>query len=152
MLYPNVQPAPEAGRRLYRLVEDYSTIWNGRVIRIPAGFLFDGASIPALAWMLTYTPFHPYIVTAALIHDWIYITHILSRKEADELFKDTALLHHANKIKVEAMYRVLRIAGGMAWPVSKEDLRKFQILYDHLKCRFNIEQFQIPDCLLNECT
>lgn len=63
------------GKEMYRTLEPYSYGWDHdgvtHRIEVPAGFLFDGASIPALArpwfggvWSLGIAP--------PLIHDWLY--------------------------------------------------------------------------------
>lgn len=38
---------------------------------VPAGFSFDGASIPRFAWMFIGAPFEPDFQLAACCHDWI---------------------------------------------------------------------------------
>ena len=37
---------------------------------IPSGFIFDGATIPKLAWLIIGPPFEPDFILAACIHDW----------------------------------------------------------------------------------
>ena len=39
-------------------------------ITIPEGFIFDGATIPKLAWLIIGPPFEPDFILAACIHDW----------------------------------------------------------------------------------
>ncbi len=143
-MYPKLQPRPEYDIRTYLLLEDYSYLWNGRLISIPKHFLFDGASIPRFAWAVTYSPFDPHIATAALIHDWIYCTHIWNRYDADALFKHVCLEHGANWIKVQAMHRTLRMVGGLPWKVSKKDLEKLQVLYEKLQFRTDFAKFKFP--------
>lgn len=62
--------------RLYELDEEYVYEWvTGRVanrIVIPAGFRFDGASVPRLAWSLTGILPDGLIRAAAMLHDWLY--------------------------------------------------------------------------------
>jgi hypothetical protein len=40
-------------------------------IAVPAGFTFDGASIPRFAWVVIGAPFEPDYQLAACVHDWI---------------------------------------------------------------------------------
>jgi hypothetical protein len=40
------------------------------VVRIPAGYTFNGASIPKSCWLLIGTPFQPDYQLAACVHDW----------------------------------------------------------------------------------
>jgi hypothetical protein len=39
-------------------------------IHIPAGYSFDGASIPQAAWLIIGHPFTPAYCLAACVHDW----------------------------------------------------------------------------------
>jgi hypothetical protein len=40
------------------------------VVKIPAGYTFDGASIPKIAWLVVGSPFEPDFQLAACVHDW----------------------------------------------------------------------------------
>jgi len=40
------------------------------VVRIPRGYVFDGASIPRWAWSIVGYPFEPDLIQAACVHDW----------------------------------------------------------------------------------
>ena len=84
MLEPSVRPDPAIG--YYRLANDYAVTVVGVEIIIPEGFIFDGASIPSAFWISFYTPYHPMVLKAGLVHDYIYRTHITSKEEADRLF------------------------------------------------------------------
>ena len=46
--------------------QDGITHW----VEIPAGYRFDGASIPQLAWSVIGGPFDPQFALAAAVHDW----------------------------------------------------------------------------------
>lgn len=39
-------------------------------VNIPPGYIFDGASIPRLAWIVIGAPFDPQFCLAACVHDW----------------------------------------------------------------------------------
>ena len=57
------------------------------VIDVPAGFIFDGASIPRFAWsVLGVTPYDPKVIAAAVVHDWMYNAKVKSKKDADAIF------------------------------------------------------------------
>jgi hypothetical protein len=49
---------------------------------VPAGFCTDWASIPAILWPFIH-PTDPRIRAASLIHDRLYESHEVSRREAD---------------------------------------------------------------------
>ena len=40
------------------------------LVTVPAGYVFDGASIPAFAWAVIGHPLDPTFVVAACVHDW----------------------------------------------------------------------------------
>lgn len=46
-------------------------------ISVPAGFIFDGATIPKIAWLIIGPPFKPDFILAACIHDW-YCTNAIT--------------------------------------------------------------------------
>ena len=39
-------------------------------IQLPAGYTFDGASIPRIFWPIVGSPFEPRLMLAACVHDW----------------------------------------------------------------------------------
>ena len=67
---PKLSPVPKL--KLYILLEDYPAVYGDMKILIPKGFVFDGASIPFIGWLPTYTPFHPLVMASAICHDWIF--------------------------------------------------------------------------------
>lgn len=65
-------------REAYRLEKDYTYSWMGpdgcfRRITVPAGLIYDGASVPRLVWTISGITPDGLIRAAALIHDWLYI-------------------------------------------------------------------------------
>ncbi len=88
---------------------------------VPKGFIFDGASIPRLAWsVLGVTPFDPRIIEQACWHDWIYYTHEFSRLTIDNLFrKETE--KKIGKFTAFIMYHAIRKFGGSHWENTESD-------------------------------
>lgn len=70
---------------LIGLGEDFT--YNTIGVTIYTGFIFDGASIPRFFWRVIGSPFSPEFQKAALIHDYLYRTQILTRKAADKWLK-----------------------------------------------------------------
>lgn len=77
---PKLSPAPECSglpEPMYVLLADYEfTVRqsNGRprTFTVHRGYTYDGASIWSklgLTWVLSVSPFHPYVMRAALQHD-----------------------------------------------------------------------------------
>jgi hypothetical protein len=57
---------------LYVLIEDWKCVLDGIAYYIHAGFVTDGASIPALFWLAVGHPFDPNYICAALLHDYLW--------------------------------------------------------------------------------
>lgn len=95
----------------YILVGDYTIDVLGTEVTINKGFLFDGASLPAVTWMTFNTPFDPELMIGALVHDFCYWTGILPRDKADELFKSCLLACGVGDLKASLYYRAVRAAG-----------------------------------------
>ena len=135
---PVLQPLPvnkRGERRRWVVKEDWECNVLGEYHRyvVPAGFVFDGASIPRLFWNIL----NPtgYLFIAGLIHDFIYkyafiftytcyptrdknviYRETLSQKEADYLFENLAhnICMGASFFTKSATLS-LRLAGFMAW-------------------------------------
>lgn len=106
-----MSPTPQikikaAGSR-YMVVEEFE--YGGVVVE--KGFVSDGASVPKSCWQITYPPYHPKVITAAIVHDKCYATGALSREAADKLFRDMLTLNRANDNKIALMYKAIRRFG-----------------------------------------
>ena len=111
MEYPELIPVPLKDK--YELVKDYIYSYNGgHEVVIPSGFQYDGASIPVIAQPLTYTPFHPKVMTAALVHDWLYSTGELERLMADSIFYQLLIDSDVPRVTAELMYAGVRAGGS----------------------------------------
>ena len=111
MRQPILVPVPEQGK--YRLEYTFFCAVDGKLVCIvPRKFIFDGATIPQIFQGLTYTPFHPHVMTAALVHDYLYTSKEVSRKEADKLFRDLLVLNCVDEGVADLMYNAVRMFGG----------------------------------------
>ena len=125
----------------YRLVEDYLYRWekieHEYRITVPAGFIFDGASVPRLAWTISGIRPDGLIRAAALIHDWLYqhdgllpagshqfkgedeswknLVGRWSRKDADRLFARIMREAGVSKVKRRLAYLAVRTFGWRYW-------------------------------------
>ena len=107
--YPmqSVQEAvTKRGGRLDRLVVNYVYVIFGIQIFIPAGFLWDGASIPRILWPLLGSAFGLYGY-AAMVHDYLYASRMVPRKIADKIFYEIMRKHGVNKFKAWLMYKAV---------------------------------------------
>lgn len=90
----------------WALLEDVKILeWT-----IEKGFKFDGASIPRIAWTFVWCPMWTDVIRAALLHDYLYKTHKLKRKEADEMFNKVMLLD-----KVKPLKRIIYFLWVRLW-------------------------------------
>lgn len=105
-----ITPARVVGRASrYRLAKQFS--FGGKCGQkggiIPAGFEFDGASIPSLFWSLVGSPFSANLLRAALIHDFRYREIFVSNSNLTRAEKRAAV-----KIADAEFYENLREAGN----------------------------------------
>jgi hypothetical protein len=81
-------------------------------LEVPAGYIFNGASIPRCLWSLIGSPYHPEYLAAACFHDWIceHATRYTHRTAGDEVFLQ--LLTDAG---VPYWRRAIMFAGVRYW-------------------------------------
>ena len=127
---PNITPFGD----LYMITNDYTIAG----ITIPEYFTFDGCSIPG------FNLFRPRIIIASLVHDWLYVTHQVTRQKADQIFKDLLILRGVSKVIASTMYYALRVGGAFAWDHSKKDIRKLELLYQLIKNNKHFKSYCFP--------
>lgn len=96
-----------------RLLERYQVYVQGRTITVPPGFVTDFASVPRFFWRIL-PPFGRYS-PAAVVHDYLYATALVTRREADSIFYDLMRLCDVPAWKRSVMAQALRVFGGRAW-------------------------------------
>lgn len=105
------------------LMEDYDFYYDGQLITIKSGFIFDGATMFRSLWsILGICPFG-WVLPAALKHDYIYIFEgkipngpTISRKWADKQFVDDLLELRLINIYFVWLYKItLKFAGLYFW-------------------------------------
>lgn len=113
-------------------IEDYP---SNKHVRVPAGFLSDGASIPRAFWFWA-SPIGRH-AQAAILHDFLceYLTIMvdgvptsISRKEADLIFKESLLVLGVSKFRANVMYgavsayRILANVTAPSFSIEKQRL------------------------------
>lgn len=90
---------------------------DGRVydLEIKDGFEFDGATIPRFLWSIAGYPFQSPRVTAAVMHDWLYTTHVVKRKVADKLFYNAMIGLGCKRFCAGFDYLFVRMFGLVGW-------------------------------------
>ena len=94
-----------------------------RELRIKRGFVTDGSSVPQGFWSLVGHPLEHKFLRPAILHDALYGTHLVTRKEADCLFyKYLTEFQKLNKLISYLMYISLRAFGGYHWGKASDKL------------------------------
>ena len=113
------------GVRHWEIAEDFKYGINGDKFVIPAGFKFDGASIPK--FLHTFLSPVGVLLIGGLIHDYAYKYKTLlkedktetmgdiSQKKADEIFRDINIEINGFFLMNYLAYYSLRLGGFVAW-------------------------------------
>ena len=137
---PKLQPVPIATKgkgfwkgivmwllstRNWVLTEDWKYNINGEEYVIPAGFQFDGASIPK--FLRTFFSPVGVLMIGGLVHDYAYKYKTLlkknkkdtmgelTQKRADEIFRDINIIVNGFYTMNRLAYWSLRLGGFVAW-------------------------------------
>lgn len=108
----------------FALQEDYAFKVGDQEFWIPAGFAWNGASIPQALWSELGGRFEPETMRASLEHDWFYLFHGVDRPAADKHFHDRCREDGMSMLKAETLYEALRAFGGTHWATSDADQRE----------------------------
>ena len=113
------------GVRHWEIANDFDYEVNGEKFVIPAGFKFDGASIPKFL--------HPFLspvgvlLIGGLVHDYAYkyetllkknrkdTMGVITQKKADEIFRDICIEVNGFYTMNYLAYWSLRLGGFVAW-------------------------------------
>ena len=113
------------GVRHWEIVEDFNYEINDVKYVIPAGFKFDGASIPK--FLHTFLSPVGVLLMGGLVHDYAYkyqtllkinkadTLGIISQKRADEIFRDINIGVNGFYLMNYLAYWSLRLGGFVAW-------------------------------------
>lgn len=107
-------------RILYLLEETVSYSTNRGTIIVPAGFIWDGASVPN-GLQSVEPAFDDETYFAALLHDWLYATEMLPREVADDLFRQAAKIGGAGGFRRFYLFWSVRIGAGSVWTEEHSD-------------------------------
>ena len=111
--------------RQWEIVKDFHYEINGKQYVIPAGFQFDGASIPK--FLASFLSPVGVLLIGGLVHDYAYkysalkpksdkdAILLLDQKKADEIFRDINIEINGFYFLNYLAYWALRIGGFVAW-------------------------------------
>ena len=110
-----IEDTSHDGRGTWRLLEDliYLSDVANRLIRVPAGFVTDYASVPRVpvAYLLAGDTCHP----ASVVHDYLYTCHAVSRDIADAVLQEASIATGVPAWRAYVMWAAVRAAGGSHW-------------------------------------
>lgn len=120
------------GVRQWEIAEDWHFYLEGQQYVIPAGFQFDGASVPK--FLATFLSPVGVLLMGGLVHDYAYKYATLrkatkkygdigpiTQKDADILFRDICIEVNGFKVLNYLAYWALRLAGFVAWNKHKKN-------------------------------
>ena len=112
-------------REYFMLDQDmYWTVGKTNVaIRVPAGFVSDGASVPKVLWPFGLTPYGTH-GRAAVVHDYLYWSQVCSRKQADNIMLIAMKESGVNRLTQFILSAGVKLFGGPAWNENKRDRQK----------------------------
>jgi len=130
---------------IIELVKDWCFVVDGTDFWIHSGYRCDGASIPAIFWAFPGigSPTSGFNAIGAWAHDALYLTHALTRSQADEVAFQ--LWRQAGKPlwAARTMWAAVRSpAGAIAYRNTGEDLEELAINRQIIRLRDNREKFQ----------
>ncbi len=107
----DVSVLPDGRRRLNRPL---SYLIDGVNITVPAGFVTDYSSHPALSRFIVRFDKVDY---AGVVHDWLYQTGEMSRSKADKIWRRVAQYgtHSANWAQAWSSWLGIRLGGWRTW-------------------------------------
>ena len=117
---PAFVPAP-GGR--FALARAWRVVYRGETYAVPAGFVTDGASIPAWIQWLCGSPWEAPRLYAALVHDFLYSggDPEATRADADDIFRDLQISLGVPRWKAYVEWAALRLFGGSHWQGAKKE-------------------------------
>jgi hypothetical protein len=115
-------------RLIYSSVEGHNRLWITEapfvvesdlvgVLEIPAGFMFDGNSLPRAMWWLSLPT--DYMETGC-VHDFLY-RYGKDRKLADQVYKEFLAYQGGGRVRTTARYWALRLFGGPAFKAKSAE-------------------------------
>lgn len=114
--------SPVNGGRTHWILEEpivYQSDLLGEEVIVPAGFIYDGSSLPP--WLKA-IPIISFFVKdkivypgAAALHDFGYRFGVWPRKTTDALYQEALLVEKAHPVRARLRYWGVRAGGWISW-------------------------------------
>lgn len=88
---------------------------SGMELFVPPGFSSDGASIPRFLWRWLSPSLDTRTLIPSIIHDYLYKTHVCTRRQADMLYLRLLLRNGYPLAKSSLTYMGVRLFGASHW-------------------------------------
>ena len=111
------------GRGQWKLTEVFKYVNPPLAVKVPIGFVTDGASIPRLVWVLIGSPWGGKYAKAAVVHDYGYYTQVQPRRMVDKQFIDGMTILGVSYWKKRVMYRAVRMGGWICWNIRRRRMK-----------------------------
>lgn len=115
-----LEPATDQDDGKWILVQSvvYQSDVAAHVITVPAGFQTDLASVPRIP--LVYDLCGDTASLAAIVHDYLYTTHLVDRATADAVLREASQVTGVPPWRRWLMWLGVRIGGGRHWTPAAE--------------------------------
>ncbi|MCQ2299970.1 MAG: DUF1353 domain-containing protein [Bacteroidales bacterium] len=96
------------------LTRDFTCEIDGFTVRVPKGFVWDGASLPRGSYAIFGTPFDKRHRRASCLHDAIYrgVVWGIDRAEADAIYRNMLRMDGMGIFKAYVEWSAIRLFGG----------------------------------------
>lgn len=106
-------PLIPSGRHWITAQDTTFVLSDGTRVVVPKGYVTDGHTMPPILGVFI-NPYS-YDLYAALLHDWLYDTHIVTRKQADKEYLRLMFLLGSNFVRRYSFYLIVRLVGWIWW-------------------------------------
>lgn len=122
----NIDDISHDGRGSWQLLRDlvYQSDVAQKIIRVPKKFITDFASVPRIpiAYLLVGDTAHK----AAVIHDYLYTTHEVTRKIADEVLFEAAIVCGIPRWRANILWSSVDTFGGKPWELHTKQVAEIK--------------------------
>ena len=108
------------GNQRWRVEKDFFVFIGLTMIKVPAGFITDGASAPRIFWSIC-APMAGSFGEAGVVHDFLYSTEgpNFSREYMDEVLRNIGLYRGASIAQARLVWLGVRMFGGKYFKTPK---------------------------------